>query len=130
MTNALDKTVEELRAKLSVLLTVDEAAQIAHRSPSAIRRAMLAGALPYNQPAGAGGDIRLPRDAVLTWAFTLQVHKQSTVPAPPQPEKPRRGNQKPDVGPSRKRRAPLRAVPRGVRAWSQEEMLAFAASYS
>jgi excisionase family DNA binding protein len=129
MTSLLDTTVEELRAKLPVLLTVEEAADVSRRSQSSIRRAIRSGALPYNQPAGAGGDIRLPRDAVLPWAFSLEM-----CPAPEMSEpglsKSRQRDPKANAGVRRKRRAPLRVVARGAQAWSEEEMLRFASGYS
>ncbi len=129
MTNVLDKTVQELRASLPPLLTVAKAAEVSQLSPSTLHRAIRAGKLPFNQPAGPGGEVRLPRDAVLAWAFALQVHEPPAQPEPPRPEKPRQ-RERPERRAPRKRRAPLRVVGKGASAWSEAEMLKFAAAYT
>ena len=130
MTRWLDKTVEELRASLPALLSIGEAAEVSRRSATTIRRAIKGGVLPFNQPAGAGGDIRLPRDAVLDWAFALRVHEAPDAPEARRPENTRRHDRHHDARGNRKRRPPLRVVARGAPSWTEEEMRRFATSYT
>lgn len=125
---SLDAIIEEYRSTLPPLLTVNQAENVSTRSSSTIHRAIRAGRLPYNQPTGPGGEIRIPRDELLEWAFRLEVQDAATRPESPRPKRSRSEGRK---SPSpRKRRPPLRVVNRGTRAWSEDEMLQFAAGYS
>ena len=119
-------TLEQLRASLPLLRTVAEIAEVARGSPSSVRRAIASGQLPFNQRR-SGGAIFVPRDAVLSWAFSLDLGRQ---PAAAQSRKsPRRAASA--GGKAGKRRPPLRLTAGGPSAerLTPAAMRDFAARY-
>jgi excisionase family DNA binding protein len=131
-TSAIAQEVQNLRASLPVLLTVAEAAELSRSSTSSIRRRIDNGKLPFNQRDG--GAIFVPRDAVLDWAFKLEI--KTTPPSPPRPPRVRRQEEPASTvagGKSSGRRKPLR-LPMGgnaaVERLTPEAMREFAAAYA
>jgi excisionase family DNA binding protein len=131
VTNLLDKEVAELRTSLPLMLTVAEAADVSRNSPSTVRRAIDAGKLPFNQRGG--GTIYVPRDAVLAWAFTLELKKAPTSPKrPPRTRERRERATTAAAGKPSARRKPLRLSIGGqaVERLTPEAMREFAAAYA
>ena len=129
MTNVLALSVNELRASLPILLTVAETAEVARCSPSSVRRAINGGRLPFNQREG-GGAIYIPRDAVLEWAFSLNVSGAASRGRDASRSL-ARADRSMTSGEPRQRRAPLRASVRGraPERLTPEAMRDFAAAY-
>jgi excisionase family DNA binding protein len=129
-TSAIAQEVQNLRASLPVLLTVAEAAALSRSSTSSIRRRIDNGKLPFNQRDG--GAIFVPRDAVLEWAFSLQI--KSSPSRPERPSRSRRQEQRTTAaGKSSGRRKPLRLAMGGqaaVERLTPEAMREFAAAYA
>jgi hypothetical protein len=129
VTTGLNTYIAEMQRTLPLMLSVQAAAEVAQCSPSSIRRAIDAGKLSYNQRERRGC-IYVPRDELLTWAFSLDVRSQPEPSAPPRNSGPKRkrGQGSAPASPS-KRRPALRAMPTGASAWSEAQMLDFAAQF-